>query len=332
MPLQTMAPAPEVGSDWVLEDAQAAAGIDPAASALAEAQAAADADAQNDLQGPPALTDLDRVAQELGWTPKDQWRGDPAKWTSSAEYLRTTGRVLERTKNDLKLTRREIEAQNARLARLEQSQNTLTQRSAETLFQEYENAKFMAAKNGDNEMYRKLADEQRQAMEAMTPQQQQPQPMHDVEAEADAIMSDPVAARFYQANPFVLQDETAFAVAERERQAIAQRGGTPAQQFRAAEEALRWAFPDAYGVPARTQPRADNGQFVGQQQRRPAPPINGASRVNSAPAAQTAVARLDAEARSFLDAQIKSNKVKDPETWARRYLGENVPIMNGASR
>ncbi len=327
--------APEAGADWVLEGEQAAAPdvVDPAAL---DAQSA-EQPAPND---PPALTDLERFALEQGWTPQDRWRGPPQNWRPAEDFLRANREVLDRTKNDLRMTRQAMEATNARLAALEQGQQTLAQRDLESIHNQYEDAKFLAAKDGNAELYRKLADEQREIMARSAPPQQ-PMETPNVYAQADAIMADPVASRFYTANPIAFQDDSAWALAEAERAAVAQRGGTPAQQFRAAEEALRWAYPDAYQQQpmhrAQTQPRAGNGQFVAQQQqqRRPAPPLNGATRVNGAPAAQTTIDKLDGATRQYLDAQVKAGAVKDPETWARRFLGEKgVPVVkvNGAAR
>ena len=77
------------------------------------------------------------------------------------------------------------------------------------------------------------------------PQQQPSQPQVDVHEQAERIMSDPVASRFFEANPIALNDERAWELMDREMTIVAQRGGTPAQQFKAAEEALRYAYANA---------------------------------------------------------------------------------------
>ena len=332
----------DAGAEWVL-DGKVQEGQPAAAITLQPNQDQPLADASP--QEPAPLTDLDRVAQELGWTPQDQWRGDPAKWASSAEFLRATGRVLERTKQDLKLTRRQTDELNARLARVELGQQSLAQQRQQELFQQYEDAKFEASKAGDRATWDKLVAEQQTAMASF--QQNDPAAApRDVYAQAEQIMSDPIAARFFEANPVALQDDRAWALMDREMSRVAQSGGGAAAQFRAAEEALRYAYAQAYerpgtgeqqGIPqqrGQDQPRDPGGRFVSPQQqapqRRPAPPMNAASPVANANQTASVVDRLDGEARAFLAAQVAKGAVKDQERWARVYLGEKISPIAGA--
>lgn len=350
---------PEGGDEWALDPAieQNQEPLDQTNDDT-NAVETAPTNALNQQPEPPALTDLDRVAMGLGWTPQSEWRGDPSKWTPAADYIRNTGRVLERTKNDLKLTRKQIDEQNARLARVEQGQQSIANQRAQEVFEQYEDAKFEAAKAGDTELYRKLTKEQQDVMAKVKPTA--PAPQHasevDVYSQAEAIMSDPVAARFFEANPIALQDEQAWALMDREMTRVAASGGSPAAQFKAAEETLRYAYADAYerhafngNIPNNTQtqqqhhsqqqPRAQDGTFANPQQqqppRRPAPPMNAASRV-SQPAEKTAVDRLPAEARAFLNKEIAAGRVKaeESEEWAQYFHGGPVVVrgraMNGA--
>ena len=336
---------PEGGDEWTL-------GADTVAIPSDQQQQPedqtpeADAAAQVITNESPALSDLEQVALGLGWTPKDQWRGDPNKHVGAKDYLATTGRVLERTKNDLKLTRRQTDELNARLARLEHGDQTQRAQRAQEIDEQYEDAKYEAAQKGDTELYRKLVKEQKETLAKVRPEpapQRQAVDEAQVYQQAEAIMQDPVAVRFFEANPLALQDEAAWNLMDREMTRAAQAGASPAQQFKAAEEALRYAYADQYERPAfngqipnnqqtqgqhhsQQQPRADDGKFTQPpQQRRPAPPIAGASHV-ARPASPdaTAVDRLPADARAFMDAQVKAGKVKDADVWAKAYLGEKL--------
>lgn len=354
---------PEGGDEWTVDPAIAAGQtpIDDQQQTITE-DAPAGEPATPVIQEPqtPQLSDLERVALGLGWTPKDQWRGDPNKWTDAASYITQTGRVLDRTKNDLKITRRMADEMNARLARLETNQNSAQEQRAQELFEQYEDAKFEAAKNGDTELYRKLTKEQQDVLAKVKPQPQNHQaPVNEaaVYAQAEAIMEDPVAARFFEANPIALHDEQAWALMDRHMTLAAQRGATPAQQFKAAEEALQYAYPQHYERPAfngqipangaqhhsQAQPRAQDGtwtqanpQSQQQPQRRPAPPMNPASRVASTSSQPSAVERLPAEARDFLNKEIAAGRVKaeESEEWAKYFHGGPVVVrgraMNGA--
>lgn len=350
---QTAVRLPEGGDDWALDPA-----IEQAQAAEQPNNEPAEAGEQVQQPQAPQLTDLDRVAIGLGWTPKEQWRGDPNKWTPAADYIAQTGRVLERTKKDLSQTRRMADEMNARLARLETGQNSIQAQRAQEVFQQYEEAKFEAAKNGDQKLYNDLLKEQTDVMGKLkpAPQTQAQEPQADVYAQAEAIMSDPVAARFFEANPVALHDEQAWALMDREMTMAAQKGATPAQQFKVAEEALRYAYPHIYERPAfngqvpsnggqhhsQHQPRAQDGTFTQQNpqsqqqpQRRPAPPMNAAS-PRAAPNQTTAVDRLPADARDFLNKEIAAGRVKaeESEEWASYYHGGPVVVrgraMNGA--
>ena len=193
----------------------------------------ADAAAPIDTNQPPALSDLEQVALGLGWTPQDKWRGDPNKWTPAADYIATTGRVLERTKNDLKLTRRQTDELNARLARLEHGHQTQAQQRAQEVFEQYEDAKFEAAQKGDTELYRKLTKEQHDVMAKVRPEptpQRQIADETQVYQQAEAIMQDPIAVRFFEANPLALQDEAAWNLMDREMTRAAATGANSASR------------------------------------------------------------------------------------------------------
>jgi len=291
----------------------------------------------------PRYSPMEEVALELGWTPQDRWRGDPNKWTPASEYLRATGRVLERTKNDLRTYKTTAQSLEQRLAALEGDHQTARQREAQSLNAQYEEAKFNAAKAGNEELYGKLAKEQAEVMAqfkpADRPQQQPSQPQVDVHEQAERIMSDPVAARFFEANPIALNDERAWELMDREMTIIAQRGGTPAQQFQAAEAALRYAYSNEYGSPSQphhsqTQPR-EQGRFASptqqQQQppRRPAPPMAPATRTMTQQP-QTAVDRLPAEAKAHLEKEVAAGRIADKEQWARAFHGERITVRGRA--
>lgn len=299
-------------------------------------------------QTPPEPSEVERIAIELGWTPQDKWRGDPSKWTPAADFLRGTKTVLERTKHEAKRYRSEFQTLAQRMAQLEKGQTSIQQMRAEELNEQYEQAKFNAAKEGNQELYAKLVKEQAETLAKVRPapqQQQTPQEV-DVYAEAEAMLQDPAVVRLINENPIILESDDAWNYAQTVAKEARDRGATHVQALKAVSDALQWAFPQAYASPqtpqngngagqhhAQNQRRAQNGQFVPQNQqpqRRPAPPIAGAQRTSANGAPATAVDRLPADAKAFLDAKMKSGEVKDGDRWARVYLGEKVPVVGAA--
>lgn len=334
---------PEGGDDWAL------ANEPPQGGALDQAQTQdAGLDQPNDdqqapIDSAPASLTLEQLGEKMGWTPLEKWRGDPNKHVGVEEYLLNMPRVLERTKHDLKHFRGTAQTLEQRLAALEQGQQTQQQREAQSLNAQYEDAKFNAAKAGNEELYAKLVKEQAEVMAQYKPSdrpqaQPQAQPQVDVYEQAERIMQDPVAARFFEANPIALNDERAWELMDREMTIVAQRGGTPAQQFQAAEAALRYAYADQYGSPSaphhsQTQPR-EQGRFASPNQpqqppRRPAPPMAPATRTMTQQP-QTAVDRLPAEAKAHLEKEAAAGKVVDKEQWAKAFLGEKITVRGRA--
>jgi len=298
---------PEGGDDWALaNDAPQGGALDAAQQNDPGVDPPID-DNQAPINQPPASLTLEQLGEKMGWTPLEKSRGDPNKHVGVEEYLLNMPRVLERTKHDLKTYRSTAQSLEQRLASLEQGYQTAQQREAQSINAQYEDAKFNAAKEGNHELYGKLVKEQAEVMAQYKPSdrpqaQPQNQPQVDVYEQAERIMQDPVAARFFEANPIALNDERAWELMDREMTAVAQRGGSPAQQFQAAEAALRYAYADAYTPPhhSQTQPR-DQGRFASpnqQQQppRRPAPPMAPATRTMTQQPA-TAVDRLPLKPR-----------------------------------
>lgn len=357
---QTALRLPEGGDDWQLAaEAEGAPPIEQTAP-TEQTQVVQEPDGEQQLNQPltPQLSDLDRLALANGWTTKDQWRGDPNKWVPSEQYLANTFRVLDRTKNELRMTRAMTDEMNARLARVEQGFDTSRVERAQALREEYENAKFEAAKAGDGELFRKLDKEQQDLLAKLQPEQRPARPETaneaQVYAQAENIMRDPAARAFFEANPVALENEEAWTLMDREMARVAQAGGTSAQQFRAAQDLLQFSFPQAYQrgafnghVPAnggasgqqhhsQQQPRDPNGQWSnnGQQtqQRRPAPPINGANSLARPAVAKAAVEELPKEARDYLNREVAAGRVKDQERWARTFLGEKVTVRGRSIR
>jgi hypothetical protein len=50
------------------------------------------------------------VAKRMGWTPKEEWKRDPAKWVDAPDFLENTPRELEAAKDRLKRSAQATEA------------------------------------------------------------------------------------------------------------------------------------------------------------------------------------------------------------------------------
>ena len=72
-------------------------------------------------QSEPEPVTLEGLASEMGWRPKDDWKGDPEKWKPAHDFMRATVDVNHKLSNRLK----GVEDQLARVAR---TSATITER------------------------------------------------------------------------------------------------------------------------------------------------------------------------------------------------------------
>lgn len=68
------------------------------------------ADEQEGGDDPPELSEVEQIAQEMGWSPEDEWRGDPEKWVDAKTFLRTGQTIHKKT----------LERQDAQIAEMRQ--------------------------------------------------------------------------------------------------------------------------------------------------------------------------------------------------------------------
>lgn len=86
-----------------VEDPQIAADEPPAGAQVADTKAA-DLPPQDDSDDGDDLTP-ESLASELGWAPKDNWRGNEEDWKDAKSFLRDTVEINKTTRRELKATR-----------------------------------------------------------------------------------------------------------------------------------------------------------------------------------------------------------------------------------
>lgn len=181
------------------------------------------------------------LAAELGWAPKDQWRGDEAEWKSAAEFLKETVSVNKTTRKALK----NIEDRMARMTRA--SETMIAQARADERAKV--EAEFNAAvDDGDHDRARK-ASAQLQKL--------------SVEPDTDAAVPDFAArnASWWQIDPLATQ------MAVNVSNMAAGQGKSPEEQCKMAEDAVRKRFPEYFET---EKPKAKAPAEVAEQQGRTA--------------------------------------------------------------
>ena len=138
-----------------------------------EAQAQPEQQAEPEQQEEQKVSKEDeREAREMGWRPKEEWKGDADKWRPADEFVRRGREVLPIVNARL---RRENEAKDAEIARirkesderftrLERMSRTALEKQRERLIHEFEAKKEQAVEAGDKDFYRAVQKEERETL------------------------------------------------------------------------------------------------------------------------------------------------------------------------
>ena len=167
---------------------------------------------------------VDGLARELGWKPREEWKGSTDNWTPAEDYIRATyqkqrrdsERVRTLAANERRANETVLEYQH-RLDKLERATNSIMADRERQIRQqvrsEYEAAKRKAAIDGDDAAYDRLLGEQEEAERKVQEHFEKQRPQErDVNREAQEILSDPVRGRFWREHPWVAADEDAYAL------------------------------------------------------------------------------------------------------------------------
>ena len=170
---------------------------------------------------PPPTRTVEDIAAKMGWSPRDQWRGDPNKWKPADEFVATTAEINSKLVTKLKT----IEEQVSNINRVHQ----------------------IATERALAEQRQKLLGERREAIE-----------YGDV-AKVDALDAELQAlpatvqpqAPVPEAQPFIERhaawfgkDQEATAWAQHRAGELANQGLSPARQLAVVERELGQYFPE----------------------------------------------------------------------------------------
>lgn len=197
-----------------------------------------EAPAQERQDAPQTAPEIEALARDLGWKPKDEWKGDDTEWRGADEFLR---KGVERTKNlarDVKELRQSFDKVGKVNEKLIQQ---AVEKERRALAAEYADA----VKRGDVDASLK-AIRQIDALDAPEPVNYRQQFAHD--------------------NPWFEVDEaaTAYAIAVCDKH----KNKPPEEQLRLAAEAVRERFPDLSGKPKRER---EDAPVLNQPGRTPPP-------------------------------------------------------------
>lgn len=119
--------------------------------------------------------DIIAKAEKMGWTPKDQFKGDPDKWRPADEFV-------ERGENMLPLLRSQVKRQERQIAELTATVKDFTEhlskadkRAYDKALADLKEARAAAIKAGDGETFDKVDDAIADLRDKMKPKEAPPQ-------------------------------------------------------------------------------------------------------------------------------------------------------------
>lgn len=195
--------------------------------------AAPETQQQDEPQDEPTVEEL---ARQAGWTPKEDFRGNPEKWKPAHEYLRVEKDRVSSLGKKLK----SVEDQLARMAQAQEFVVQTTLRDRDAYWQARMQEAFEA---GDSEGYR-VAQEQRSKLQEVAPVTQGPPPEAQEFAERHKS--------WFGSHPM------ATYLAHQTCEAWAKAGHPASKQLEEAEREVRKAYPELFPAAASKPPASVN--------------------------------------------------------------------------
>jgi hypothetical protein len=177
-------------------------------------------DADNDA-APPELTDVEIVAQDIGWKPKHEYKGPEDKWRPADEYIRQSKNIESTLKDSI----RDLKGTVDRMVHTSAKQ---TERALQAQAEEYERRLEQAVEDGDKE----AAKEARKGLAA-------------TERQLEKVAGSPEET-FAAENAWYGKDDDATAYAVSISQREAKKGASVEQQLKAAAEGVKKRFPELF--------------------------------------------------------------------------------------
>lgn len=182
-----------------------------------DAQQVQDVDADVSSADDQPLT-IKALAEKMGWSEKDKWRGNPDKWIPAEKFLENTQSVNKSLKDQL--------------ARVTKMQSQLFAKQKADMEADFERRLREATENGDADEAIKITREMKKA-------------------NVDNVDH---VSEFSSRNPWFNAHPKATDLAIMQAQIIANNGGDVQEQFEAAESAVRKKFPELFDDDLDTPP------------------------------------------------------------------------------
>lgn len=269
----------------------------------------------------PADPDMEMEAREMGWVPRDEFRGPDDQWRDAKEFVRRGKEILPIMRSQLSREKAARESDRKefedRLARMDKMTRLALDRQREQITSAFAEAKRRAVELGDVDAYDQLDKDQSKAMSQF-----------DVPDEAPAEKSkdkgqDPLAGlppahratyqRWAEENGHWANDPVLGAYAAKVHGDLKARkpGMDPEVLLAEVKRATRSKFPEEFGI---TQQPAKSS------------PVEGGGRGGNGAGNGKLAAKLPKEARATFNSFVEDGlyKPEEIEDYAKSYFSEDT--------
>ena len=198
-------------------------------------------------------------ARKDGWVSKEEYRGDPDKWSDAPEFVERGKHINRILQSKLKRQEDQISELRAGVEEFKKFSNaqvTHERAKLETALQELKTQKAVAIREGDGELVTDLDDRIDHAKTQLKETKPSEQPQEQRSAQDKADFED-----WNQSNNWYGKDRKATRFADMVAQDILKRPNPPRGKVFLSEvdSILREEYPEIYANPARSRPGAVEG-------------------------------------------------------------------------
>lgn len=197
---------------------------------------------------------LDAKARDMGWTPKDEFKGDPANWRDAKEFVKRGEEFLPFIKKDRDKAQAEVKKLKDDMAktakdfkRLEKMNQVALDNQREQLMAQFGAQKRSAVEMGDTEAYESIEKAETEAI-AKLDKKTQPDPNKPVDELPAGVRS--TVDGWIVDNRWFESDEEMRALASAHHGKLLQDkpGLTLAENLAETREYVKGKFPEKFGV------------------------------------------------------------------------------------
>lgn len=201
-------------------------------------------------------SEAETKAREMGWVPKEQFRGDPDRWVDADEFVKRGENMVPILKERLNHALGQIREMRETFEEFKEYATKREQKRVEKAIKELEQRRREAVESGDVEAFDQVDKEYRELNESM-----REEPKKAPQKADEPPTADPVVKEWTERNPWFNKDQDAadFAVMAEKRISAENPGMPLSEVLEKVTERVRKRFPEHFENPRRNQPGAVEG-------------------------------------------------------------------------